>query len=158
MWVCRAGQNGEYYQLLFDSKKLFLPWENFQVDLKNIVLMNDIKKIVSNEKGTENKTSISNWAGQLFAFVHNMKIGDLVMVPNKYSQNFTLVRINGEYEYYPSGFGELHHARSVDILIKNIPKEVFQQNVLYSMRAYRTLFKAKNETIILEQIKQWKEK
>lgn len=156
MWVCRAGQEAEYIHLIEKTKMLFLPWENYNIDLTNCHELEQYKMIVSDETKIGNKTSVSNWAGQLYTFVKKIEVGDLVMVPHRLSQNFILIKIVGDYEYLSYGVKNLHHARKVEILANNIPKAIFDQNTQYSLRAYRTLFKVRDEDVILKAIRNWK--
>ena len=45
-----------------------------------------------------------------------------------------------------------------EFIVKDIPRKIFDQRTQYSLGAYRTLFKAKNEEYIIEKINEWKDK
>lgn len=149
MWVCRAGKGSFYFNDFIEQKKLYLPWEGFDYDLNEYCSIGDYRKLVEKEKRTTNKTSISNWSSQLNIFAHEMKLGDYVIIPQSGKKKYALVKINGDYSYNNKN-GELHHFRKIEILKYDIPKEVFPQSINYSLGAFRTVFKVKQEMEILE--------
>ena len=82
LWVCRAGQKGCYFSKYIEEQKIYLPWDGYNYDLSKYASLEDFRPIVAQEKKTDNRTSVSNWSGQLFAFVKQMQIGDYVMIPS----------------------------------------------------------------------------
>ena len=46
--------------------------------------------------------AIPNYAGQVFRFVHEMKIGDLVVYPSKRDRHVHIARVQGENRYDPT--------------------------------------------------------
>ena len=69
IWVCRAGQNSAYIDNFIEDGRIYLPWSGFKQDLSLYSELKDFKTIVLKEKKTDNKTTISNLASQLKAFV-----------------------------------------------------------------------------------------
>lgn len=156
MWVIRAGQNAIYYEKFIMSSKVFLPWDGYKIDLSNLSSRNDFRQTVVREKKIDNRTSISNWAGQLYSFSKEIEVGDYVLIPSKASNTFSLARINGDYEYDENSNDGLYHSRDIVVLVREIPKRVFPQDIVYSLGAYRTIFRAKQEDRILAIIEEWK--
>ena len=68
MWVCRAGKDSTYFDSFISSKVISLPWTGYKTDLSRIKEREEFKKIVREETGSDNRTSVSNWAGQLYSF------------------------------------------------------------------------------------------
>ena len=114
-----------------------------------------LKELVIEEKGRVSRTSISNWAGQLYTFCQEMKIGDYVLIPSNSSHQFTFARIAGDYEYNPQNKEGLWHSRDIGIIVDYIPSSIFSKSVRYSLGAYRTIFKAKDEEEILTEINKY---
>lgn len=158
MWVCRAGRNASFLNYFIENSRIYLAWEGFNIDLKSVSRKSEYRTIVGKEKKTDNHTSISNWAGQLNAFANEMQEKDYVLVPYKDSRFFMLVRISGPYEYDEANEKHLHHSRIIDIMAKSIPKNIFPQSIQYGIRAYRTIYRVKNEDTILKLISQWTQK
>ena len=157
MWVMRAGKNSVYYDKFLSESKVFLPWNGFQQDLTVINSLPEFRALVEKEKGEVHRTSVSNWAGQLYSFVHVAKKDDLVLIPSKGSHTYCLAKLIGNYNFNKSDPEKLYHSRRIKVIMKGIPKDIFSQKVIYSLGAFRTLFKAKHEEEIIRTIKVWKE-
>ena len=84
-----------------------------------------------------------------------MKIGDYVLIPSNSSHQFTFARIAGDYEYNPQNKEGLWHSRDIGIIVDYIPSSIFSKSVRYSLGAYRTIFKAKDEEEILTEINKY---
>lgn len=157
MWVIRAGQNALHYDKFVQNSKVYIPWDGYKIDLSDIKMRADFRTVVEKEKGTDNRTSVSNWAGQLYTFTQEIEKNDLVLIPSKGSHTYCLARIIGIYHFDENEVGNLYHCRDIEILEKDIPKDIFSQAVIYSLGAYRTIFKAKYEDEIMRAINKWKD-
>lgn len=157
MWVIRAGQNALYYDKYIQSSKVYIPWDGYKLDLSEFKSRSDFKTVVEKEKGADNRTSVSNWAGQLYTFTQEIENGDLVLIPSKGSHTYCLAKITGDYCFYENEKDKLYHCREIEILQKDIPRNLFSQSVIYSLGAFRTIFKAKHEDEIMKTIDRWKE-
>ena len=157
MWVIRAGQNALYYDKYIQNSKVYIPWDGYRIDLSGYKTLADFRSVVEKEKGTDNRTSVSNWASQLYVFAQKMENGDLALIPSKGSHTYCLAKITGNYCFDKSEKDKLYHCRDIEILELGIPREVFTQSVIYSLGAFRTMFKAKHEDEIINTINKWKE-
>ena len=157
MWVIRAGQNSVHYEKFIKESKVYLAWDGYRFDLSSFKTLADLRNVVEKEKMTENRTSISNWAGQLYAFVWEIKIGDYILIPAKYSRLYCLAKISGHYHFDKSERDSLYHSRNIKLLEVNIPREIFSQSLIYSLGAFRTIFKVKQEDEIVDMIEKRKE-
>lgn len=157
MWVIRAGKKGIFHDQFIKTECVFLSWEGYHFDLRYIDSMDACRDLVAKEKKTNNKTSISNWAGQLYAFIRSISVGDYALIPAYGSRTYSLVRITGNYEYDEAGNDQFYHFRAVRIINTDIPRSIFTQATVYSLNAYRTIFRVKNEDIVMQAIKEWEE-
>lgn len=156
IWVIRAGQNALHYDKFIHNSKVYIPWDGYKVDLSGLKTRADFRTLVEKEKGTDNRTTVSNWAGQLYSFTLEMKIGDYVLIPSKGSHTYCLAKISGSYSFDKSEKDMLYHCRDIEILEMDIPREAFSQQVIYSLGAFRTIFKAKHEDEIMNTVNRWK--
>lgn len=152
LWVCRAGKNACYLEQFVENGKIFLPWEGYNVDLTEVKNREEFKNIVMLEKKPNNRTTLANWAGMLYSFCLEMNIGDYVLIPKYKSEAYILAEITGEYEYCDDTKKLLHHCRNIKIMNTNVPREVFPQNIQYSLGAFRSVFHTKYETEIISAI------
>ena len=156
MWVCRAGKDAIYLKRFVERSAIYLTWNGFNIDLSSMLTTEDYRKCVIHEMDTDNHTSVSNWSGQLRSFHKDILVGDYVMVPYYGSRRFMLTRVTGEYVYVPDD--EFPHSHAIEIVEKEIPAEIFPQDIRYSLRAYRTVYRVRNEDRIMEMIQQWKKR
>jgi restriction system protein len=82
------------------------------------------------------------WAGQLYRFVHDVHVGDLVAYPSKLDRQVHLGRIESTYRYEPSFSHDYPNVRSVKWL-RSVPRTHFTQGALYEIGAILTLFQIK---------------
>ncbi len=156
IWVCRAGINSAYLDDFLHDKKIYIPWDGFKVDLQQYKDREQMKALVRSEKGDVARTSISNWSGQLYTFCWEMKEGDYVLVPHKGSRSFTLGKLVSDYSFSIYNENKLWHSRDIEIVMDDIPREVFSQSMRYSLGAYRTIFKVKDEDELLATITKYR--
>lgn len=150
MWVCRAGKDAIYFDDFIENQQIAVAWNGYKCNLSKIYTRDEFKCIVEKETQSCNATSIATWAGQLYSFCVEMKIGDYVMIPAFRSKYYVLAQIISEYIYDETKNGELFHYRKIRIICDNIERTRFPQNIQYSLGAFRTIFKTKNEETILE--------
>ncbi len=157
MWVIRAGQNSGFYDKYLKDSRVYIPWDGYRFDLSEIEDRASFRAVVEKEKKTENRTSVSNWAGQLFTFTKEISTGDYVLIPSKGSRSYCLAKIAGDYSFDEKDSDKLYHSRPIEILMTDIPRDIFSQSIIYSLGAFRTIFKAKHEDEIMNMIRKWKE-
>ena len=131
-----------YYKKYIETSKVYIPWDGYNTDLSVCKIKSDFRDLVIKEKGINKRTSAPNWAGQLYSFVKDIKIGDYVLIPSKGSRTYCLALVNGDYCYDQSEEDKLYHSRSVELIEKDIPRTIFTQSIIYSLGTYRTIFRA----------------
>lgn len=82
-------------------------------------------------------------AGQLFRFVHEMKDGDIVVYPSRRDRQVHVGRVEGSYQYDPSGEATYPNRRAVKWL-QAIPRTKFSQGALHEIGSAMSLFLVKN--------------
>lgn len=82
-------------------------------------------------------------AGQLYRFVHELKVDDLIVFPLKREPSIWLGRVVGAYQYDPRLSPEFPHTRAVEWLKKR-PRTSFSQAALYEIGSALSFFQVKN--------------
>jgi len=148
IWVCRPGKHGNDFDQVQRYGDIFLGWDGYRLDLYSLQTREQFKELVIKEKNPSARTTISNWAGQLYSFCCEMKKGDYVLVPNRNAKEFLFAQITGEYRYEP--VRQYPHVRKIDVIKETVSRDQFSQSTQYSLGAYRTIFKVKQEDEILK--------
>jgi len=139
VWLVRAGSQGEYEQKFIQEKRIYVTWDELKVNLKKLSERSLLtKKLDQLNPDTKPKT-IQNWVSQLWPFAHDMKKGDLVILPLKFQPSIQIGQITGEYEYDVENPNPFFHWRSVKWIGEAIPRSHFGQDLLYSFGAFLTI-------------------
>jgi restriction system protein len=81
-------------------------------------------------------------AGQLFRFVYEAKVADIVIYPAKADRHIHIGRITGNYSYNAKGEVTYPHRRRVEWL-KNLPRTQFSQGALHEVGSAMSFFAVK---------------
>ena len=82
-------------------------------------------------------------AGQLFRFIHEMQVGDLIAYPDKFERKIYLGEVTGTYVYDPKKSSDYPNIRSVKWL-GSFPRTQFSQGALYEVGSAMSFFQVKN--------------
>ena len=83
--------------------------------------------------------SYANWAGQVDAFTHRIKQGDLVALPLKTAPAVAFGRVSADYCYDPKAPGPVTHQRPVQWIREDVPRSLIDQDLLFSLGAAMTV-------------------
>ena len=99
---------------------------------------------MDNDSDVKVKTAM-NWASQVWPFAHEMKKGEIVVLPSKIKPVIHFGKITGDYEFLPNNGNPYYHARRVERVACDIPRANFDQDILYSFGAFMTICRIKQE-------------
>ena len=94
-----------------------------------------------------------NWASQVYPFGHEMKKGEIVVLPSKIKAVIHFGKITGDYVFEETATPPFCHYHTVDWYAVDIPRSAFDQDILYSFGAFMTICRIKQEDRIKAQIK-----
>jgi restriction system protein len=142
MWGIHGGRTGDANTLFLQENCIALGWHKVG-DLSKLAANREAFKTELASKFPEKKAgAIPVDAGQLFRFVHEAKVGDLVIYPSKADRHIHIGRITGNYTYNAKGEVTYPHRRSVEWL-KEVPRTRFTQGALHEVGAAMSLFAVK---------------
>jgi len=143
LWGMHAGSDGEVDTLFTRDNYIAVGWSGVG-DLSKLPADRAVIKAKLRETQPGAKDgAINNWAGQLYRFVHEMKIGDYVAYPSKRDRMIHLGLIEGEYVFDPVKAPDFFNIRRVRWLAKH-PRTYFSQGALYEIGSALSLFQIKN--------------
>ncbi|MFC5953567.1 CBS domain-containing protein [Streptomyces pratens] len=137
-WVVRAGEHGERERTALDEGILLVGWLDLG-DLAATRTRDDIKAAVAAAYPDEGPYTVGNWTGQLYRFVHEIRPGDLVVLPLK-SWLVAVGRVTGDYEYRSAAADGMRHLRRVEWLVTDVDRQMIQSDLLDSMGSLLTVF------------------
>jgi restriction system protein len=141
LWVCKGGKRGERESRFIENNVIAIGFG----------LLNDLSEIKSKAElwfqyekvwpdASEGRKR--NHVGQIYAFLRNVKIGDFVVVPMKMSGTIWIGEIQSEYKYRTDLGSDMQHTRNVKWVKKNIARDQFDQDLLFTFGSAMTFSKA----------------
>lgn len=143
LWLVRAGRYGEHESKFIDDNRAYLTWDNLPEDMSAIPDYEGIKALLVSKYPAEGIRKVSNWSGQVWAFVLGLKTGDWVVMPRKNKPTIAIGEVKSPYKFDASGGGDYRHFREVKWLNTEVPRSAFDQDLLYSFGAFLTVCEIK---------------
>jgi restriction system protein len=137
-WLVRAGRHGEGEALTLEQNMVLIGWQELN-DLSKISSRDQLIEVLRSTYPDAGSGRISNWAGQLWAFLARIQLGDLVVLPFKHSPAIAIGRVTGSYTYRGDLPLDARHVRPVQWLRTDIPRTAVGQDLLYSLGAFMTV-------------------
>lgn len=141
IWLFRAGKNGEYEEKFLTEGRIYLTWNDLSIDLKKYEERETLLQKLQNLYSSEKVNTIKNWASQIYPIAFRMEIGDWVVLPSKRTSTIHIGKITGEYCFAEENGNPYYHYRDVDWFARDIPRNNFDQDILYSFGAFMTVCK-----------------
>ncbi|ATO49882.1 restriction endonuclease [Brevibacillus laterosporus] len=139
IWLFRAGSNGEYENKFLNDRRIYLTWDDLDINLKKFNKKEDLYMFLVDKYDLEKEKTAINWASQIYPIAHRMEIGDWVVLPSKINRTIHFGKIVGDYNYDKSLGSPYYHYREVEWFAIDIPRDKFEQDILYSMGAFMTV-------------------
>lgn len=145
MWLCRAGRYGEYENKFLEEDRIYCTWNDLAVPLTQFPTKQDLQHYFTDSDPDVKVKTAMNWASQVWPFAHEMKAGEIVVLPSKIKPVVHFGKITGDYQYLPDNDNPYYHARKVDWFACGVPRVNFDQDILYSFGAFMTICRIKQE-------------
>jgi restriction system protein len=139
--MVRGGKHGQQEALALENNLACIGWYELP-DLSGAKNRNEFRKIVEKTYPRMNEFQLSILSGQLHNFLHEIKVGDLVVMPMKTTSQIAIGKISGPYQYRED-LGETHHVRRAQWLKTDLPRTNLGPDLLASLRTYMTVCRIK---------------
>jgi restriction system protein len=142
LWLVRAGAHGEYELKFIHENRVYVTWDNLDVDLTKLDRA-ELGTAMSERYPNAKPKRITNWVSQIWPFGQEIKKNDLVVVPLKTQPAIQIGEITGDYHFEAAGQSPFFHWRPVKWIGEAIPRSRFGQDLLYSFGAFMTICRVK---------------
>lgn len=143
MWGIRAGIDDAAKDIFLNKKRIAIGWPKMG-DLSQLQANREhFKQWYSQAYPDAKKGSIPVSAGVLYRFVHEMKLGDIVVFPSRGDRLVHMGQVEGEYQYAPEISKRYPNHRQIKWL-GTYPRTKFTQGALYEIGSAMTLFQVRN--------------
>jgi restriction system protein len=138
IWLVRAGKHGEDQEFALENNQAVIGWENMP-DLAQYKTREEMLQAARHAYPDAKPRAVGNWVSQLWPFAHGMENGDIVALPLKGQNTIAFGRVTGDYRYRPKNPAGAKHTRPVEWLWPDVPRDRFDQDILYSLGAFLTV-------------------
>ncbi len=132
IWGIHGGKTGDADSLFLKKNYVAIGWAKMGDLSKTTPDREAFKAAVAKTYPDAKPGAIPNNAGQLYRFVHEMQVGDLVVYPSKRDRQIHIGRIDGGYQYNAALDEGYPNLRPVKWL-KALPRTHFTQGALYEI-------------------------
>lgn len=146
IYLVRAGKNGEDEDFVLENNLAVIGYHHVP-SLERATDYEIVARIVSEAYPDAKPKAVGSFAGQLWCFALDIQKDDLVVLPRKLTSQIAIGRVAGHYQYQNVN-NEPRHTRPVKWLISDLPRTIFQQDLLYSFGAAMTVCNiSRNEAV-----------
>ena len=139
LWLFRAGRQGEYEKRFLDDKRVYVTWEGLRHDPSKLKSKKELLEILVETYPDSKLISLQVHVGQIWPAVREMKPGDWIVLPSKMKAALHIGEITGTYRYDANAEDPFYHYLEVKWFATDVPRSKFDQDLLYSFGAARTI-------------------
>ena len=157
IWGIHGGKQGDADSLFLKKKVVAMGWYQMG-DLSALKADREsFKEKVAEVYQDIKKGAIPNWAGQLFRFVHEVQVGDIIVYPSKIDKMVHIGIVKDGYSYNPEIDNQYPNLRTVDWK-KSVRRTQLTQGALYEVGSAMTFFRVTTYAEEIEKILEGKQK
>ena len=139
IWVVRAGSHGEYELKFIQENRVYVTWDGLDVNVGKLSDRSELGEVMTERYPDAKTKTISNWVSQVWRFAHDIRQGDLVILPLKSQRAIQVGEITGDYKFESDGPNPFFHYRTVSWIAEALPRSHFGQDLLNSFGAFLTI-------------------
>jgi restriction system protein len=139
VWGIRAGERGEADALFLKNDVVALALDEIG-PLHSLAIWEAIKLAIAKSYPKKTAMAAARNAGQLFHFIHDMSIDDLVVYPSRIDKRIHIGRVKGSYYYDLTILKAYPHRRGVQWLV-NVSRDGFSRDALFEMGSATAFFR-----------------
>lgn len=143
IWGIHGGRTGDADSIFLKNNQMAIGWMDMG-DLGALSPDRDSFKTRLQAAYSDKKPGYYRVAtGQVFRFVHEVKVGDLVVYPSQRDRHVHIGEIVGDYSHVTVNASGYPNRRAVKWL-KDCPRTQFSQGALYEIGSAMSFFQVKN--------------
>lgn len=139
IWLIRAGSHGEYEQKFIQENRVYVTWDGLDIDLGKLKQRADLTAAMTERYPDTKPKAVMNWVSQIWPFAHEIKKGDLVVLPLKSQPAIYIGEVTGDYQTAPDGPNPYYHWRAVKWVGEAVPRANFGKDLLFTFGAFLTI-------------------
>ncbi|NJN63418.1 MAG: restriction endonuclease [Acidobacteria bacterium] len=139
VWLNRAGGSGEFESKFIQDSRIYVTSSGLDVNLSKLSDRSELIEVLGRNYPESKPRTLLNWACQIWPFAHEIKPGDLVVLPLKSQRAIQIGEITGKYVFESEAVDPFFHWRTVKWIAEAIPRSHFGKDLLHSFGAFMTI-------------------
>ncbi|MRR36947.1 restriction endonuclease [bacterium] len=139
VWLVRAGSHGEYEAKFVSEERVYVTWDLLDVDLSKMTDRQELTATIADLYPDQKPKAVMNWVSQIWPFAHEIRAGDLIVLPLKSQRAIQVGEVTGEYHFEPEGPSPYYHWIPVRWIAEAVPRANFGKDLLNSFGAFLTI-------------------
>ena len=139
IWLIRAGSHGTFEQKFIQENRVYVTWDELNEDLRKLNGRDGLLAAMQARYPNAKPKRLQNWVSQVWPFAHEMKKGDLIILPLKTQRAIQIGEITGDYHFEKDGPNPFFHWRPVKWIADAVPRAHFGQDLLNTFGAFLTI-------------------
>lgn len=140
LWVVRTGRYGERENQALEMNQALIGWDALP-DLSNIASREALNALIAEHYPDYDKKQRAGYTGQIWSFIHDMEVGDLIFLPRNKRAALAVAEVVGAYQYDAEAPSYARHTRPVRWLRTDLPRGDVDQDILQSLSSTLTVFR-----------------
>ncbi|HEY7738213.1 MAG TPA: hypothetical protein VIC63_04200 [Candidatus Limnocylindria bacterium] len=140
-WVIKGGPRGERDDRFIAHAIIGIPWPEVG-DLSAYPDRETLKAAYWARHMNAREGHVNAQVGQMWRFARRMRIGDPVVLPFIGRREIALGEITGDYRWTDAYGADMPHVRDVVWLVPDLPRDVFDQDLLFSFGSSQSVSSA----------------
>ncbi|WP_181699334.1 CBS domain-containing protein [Nocardia sp. GTS18] len=137
-WTVRGGWDGHREEAALEIGAAIAGWAEVRHDFSEQSTFDDLCALLDECYPAETPRTRKNWAHQIWRFLHEISVGDYVVMPRKYRDVVAIGQVTGDYEYQADQPPGYRHIRPVKWL-KTVERAAISGDLRDSMGTLLTV-------------------
>lgn len=138
VWTVKGGRHGEREERCLEHSVIGGGWEDIP-NLAEVASREQLSVLCEESAPSWSARTRANYVAQLWSLRERMQVGELVVLPLKTSGTIAVGKVIGPYAHRDDLGSDFRHTRPVEWLATEVPRDSFDQDLLYSFGAFLTI-------------------
>src|SRR5687768_7951867 len=126
IWLVRAGKSGAHENYALENKVAVIGWADAG-NLSDVATKPDLLVRLEQSFPENKHKTLLNWQSQVWPFLREIKVGDIVAMPMKHRPTVAFGKVTGSYKYVEDAPWDAKNQLPVD-WNKEIPRSEISQD------------------------------
>lgn len=145
VWVIRAGRMGENEEFAL-SEGVYGIGFGLDQSVMDFANREALRDFIQETQHPDSINRAAAYASQLWRFAHELKVGEMIVLPRKRPKVIAVGRIAGDYVYNPCNSQHpLPHTRKVEWIVQDVPRVLFDQDLKNSFTSQLTVSQVRKD-------------